>query len=351
MKKPNLKRYGKWKDWKRLGFHFYFVLLTTVVVMITITLAGGLSVWIEKASKIDFPTILLMLGFGLIIGGILSFAIGMTLLKPISKLHSAMNEVAEGNLDISVEEKSIFDEIENINHSFNIMMKELRSNQMIQKDFVSNVAHEFKTPLNTINGYATLLQDESLTSAEREEYTKEIISTISDMSELVGNILLISKTSNQGITYNKIQFSLDEQIRKVLVLLEPKWSEKNIEIDVDLNKIEITSNESLLSNVWRNLVENAIKFSPNNSKITISLKEQNKKIVFKVCDQGQGIKEQDKKHIFEKFYQADTSHKQEGNGLGLPLVKNIIDLLDGKVEVDNLQPNGCCFTVTIPADI
>jgi signal transduction histidine kinase len=277
-----------------------------------------------------------MIAFGVVIGIILSFVIGLLLINPIKKLQSAMNEVAEGDLTITIEEKSLFDEIENINHSFNIMMKELRSNQMVQKDFISNVAHEFKTPLSTIDGYITLLQDESLSVEERNEYARIILETTASMSELVGNILLLSKTSNQGIVVDKNNFSLDEQIRKVVVLLEPKWSAKNIDFDVDLEEISVLSNENLMFNVWRNLIENAVKFTKESTKITLSLKTENDKIVFKVLDQGDGIDEDDKKYIFNKFYQADTSHKQEGNGLGLALVKDILTLFGGDIQKGNV---------------
>ena len=353
MKNDKKSNYSIWKNWKRPKFHFYFVLFTTIVVALTVALVGGLINFVEDTifSGKSLPTFFLMLAFGIVIGIILSFLIGFFLIKPINKLQSAMNEVAEGDLSITIEEKSLFDEIENINHSFNIMIKELRSNQMVQKDFISNVAHEFKTPLSTIEGYLTLLQDESLSVEERNEYARIILETTASMSELVGNILLLSKTSNQGIVVDKSNFSLDEQIRKVVVLLEPKWSAKNIDFDVDLEEINILSNENLMFNVWRNLIENAIKFTKDQTKITLSLKTENNKIVFKVMDQGDGIDEDDKKYIFNKFYQADTSHRQEGNGLGLALVKDILTLFDGDISVENLLPNGCCFTAYLPSTI
>lgn len=353
MKKDSKKTIVKWKNWKRPTFHFYFVLFATIVVALTVAIIGAITSFIENTifSGKNLPSFFVMIAFGIIVGIVLSFFIGLLLLKPIKKLQSAMNQVAEGDLSITVEEKSSFDEIENINHSFNIMMKELRSNQMVQKDFISNVAHEFKTPLSAIDGYATLLQDESLTNEERIEYARVILETTASMSELVGNILLLSKTANQEIVFDKMKYSLDEQIRKIIVQLEPKWSVKNIDFDVDLDEITILSNENLMFNVWRNLIENAIKFTKENTKIILSLKVQDQKIVFKVIDQGEGIKEEDKKYIFNKFFQADTSHKQEGNGLGLTLVKDILRLFNGHIEVENVIPNGCCFTVELPSDI
>ena len=349
MKKPRIK-YGKWKDWKRPSFHFYFVLFTVIVTAVTVRVASEVSSLIEPLlnNPLHIHSVLLLLGFSLIIGYVLSFFIGMFLLKPIRKLQSAMNSVTEGDLTTHIEEKSRFDEIENINHSFNIMVKELRSTQAIQKDFVSNVSHEFKTPLSAIEGYATLLDDKSLSEEERADYVKEIISTTREMTELVSNLLLLSKIDNHTIDFKEEEFSLDEQIRKVVVLLEPRWSEKNIEFDVDLDAVTIRNNEILLTHVWRNLIENAIKFSPYNGRISLSLNKEGENIIFSVSDQGDGIKENDKKLIFDRFYQSDTSHKQEGNGLGLPLVSNILKLAHGTVTVENLEEKGCKFTVIIP---
>ena len=355
MKRINLKKYGKWKDYKRPSFHFWFVLLTTAVVAVTIGISDTFATLVQQVmpESVKIPTIVFTLAFGLIIGSVLSACVGLMLLNPIRKIQSAMTDVTDGDLSVNIEEKSRLEEVENIYHSFNLMIKELRSNQAMQKDFVSNVSHEFKTPLSTIEGYATLLQESSLSQEEREEYAKEIANTTREMTELVGNILLLSKISNQAIDFKKEEFSLDEQIRKVVVNLEPRWSIKNIELDVEMENVKFFGNEVLLYNVWRNLIENAIKFSPNNGKVSICLKIDDKNIIFSVTDQGEGVKEEDKKLIFDKFYQSDTSHKQEGNGLGLSLVKNILELFSGSVCVnnvldENLCVKGCTFTVILP---
>ncbi len=350
MKKRFSKRFDAWKNWKRPGFQFYFVLFAMIVIMFTLWISGGLAYLIDwiVGDEVELPTLLIMLAFSLLIGWVLSFFISFFLLKPIDELQSAIKKVTDGDYTITVKEKKLFDEIENINHSFNIMVSELKANQSMQDEFVSNVSHEFKTPLAAIEGYATLLQDKTLTDEERDEYTREIISTTKSMSELVGNMLLLSKISNQVIDCKKDEVSIDEQIRKVVVLLEPKWTEKNIEFDVDLDEITVVSNENLLANVWRNLVENAIKFSPNGGKISLSLKLEDDKVIFKISDEGEGIKEEEKEHIFEKFYQSDTSHRQEGNGLGLSIVKKIIDIFGGNINVENIDEGGCRFTIVIP---
>ncbi len=350
MKRKLSKRFDAWKNWKRPGFQFFFVLFAVIVIVFTLWISGGLAYLIEwiVGDSVELPTLLIMLGLSLLVGWFLSFFISFFLLKPIANLQSAIKKVTDGDFSITLKEKNFFDEIENINHNFNIMVSELKANQNMQDEFVSNVSHEFKTPLSAIEGYATLLQDKTLTDEERDEYTQEIIQTTKAMSELVGNMLLLSKISNQVIDCKKDSVMIDEQIRKIVVLLEPKWTEKNIEFDVDLDELSIVSNSSLIANVWRNLIENAIKFSPHGGKITISLKRINDNAIFTIVDQGDGVKEEDKEHIFEKFYQADTSHRQEGNGLGLSIVKKIIDLLGGTISVDNVDGCGCCFTVSIP---
>ena len=345
--KERLKAYGNWKTHKRPTFRFYFVLVVTLVVMISVSAASNFSSWIAYLGNIEsqFEILLLLVGASLIIAFLLSAIVSRSLLRPIARLQDAMQSVTEGDFSVRMKENSRIEEVENINHSFNIMMKELCSNAEMQKDFMSNVSHEFKTPLSAIEGYATLLQDKTLTPEESEEYTREILSTTKLMSELVSNILLISKIENQVVDYKKAKFSLDEQIRHVVVLLEPKWSKKNINIDANLDNVAINSSQSLLMHVWRNLIENAIKFSPENGNVTINLTKKGGKVVFSVQDEGCGVK--DKTQIFNKFYQEDTSRKQQGTGLGLTLVKKILDIMGGDIQVENLSPKGCVFTVAL----
>jgi len=344
-----MKKLSKYKSTlkkiKRPSFHFYLVLFVVCVTFFAVGLSSFFSDLMSRWLKVSSP--LFILSYSLIIAWILSFFIGRVLLKPIENIQNAMHQVTQGDLNINLEEKSKFEEIENIYHSFNIMMKELRSTQAMQKDFISNVSHEFKTPLNAIEGYATILQDSTLSDEEREECIKEILSTTKEMTDLIVNILLLSKVNNHAIDYKKEDFSLDEQLRKVVVMLEPMWAQKNIEFDVDFEEIIYCGHEGLMQNVWRNLIENAIKFTPYNSKIKLTLHKIDSNIIFTVSDEGEGIKEEEKDLIFNKFYQSDTSHKQEGNGLGLPLAKEILNVFNGNISVENLTPRGCKFTVTI----
>ena len=263
-----------WKTKKRFSFHFYFIIYTSIIVSVSVAgvvaLSAFASEWLERGLKIpSFVTVSLM---GLFLGVILSHFVGKFTLSPIKKIRNAMREVSEGNFNVSIDENSRFDEIEDICHAFNMMTKELRSTETIQTDFISNVSHEFKTPLTAIEGYATLLQSGGLDKEEQKEYSEKILFNTRRMNELVKNILLLSKLDNQGIESVKTKFSLDEQIRQEIVASEQKWSEKNLSFDVVMEEIEYYGNGSLLSNVWGNLLGNAIKFSPEGGEIKIELK-------------------------------------------------------------------------------
>jgi len=217
----------------------------------------------------------------------------------------------------------------------------------VQTDFVSNVSHEFKTPINAIEGYATLLQDSDLSAEESAEYVEKILYNTKRLSSLVGNILLLSKIDNQGIPDKKTVYRLDEQIRGAIVSLEPKWSERECEFDVELASIEYEGCEPLLYHVFDNLIGNAIKFGPDGGVIKVRLFRTEAEIVFTVEDEGPGIDEEHIKHIFNRFYQTDSSHKAEGNGLGLSLVKRILELTGGRIFVENLPERGAKFTVVM----
>jgi len=273
-------------------------------------------------------------------------------LEPYRQLRKAIGKVADGDFSVRLEPKSHSKEINEIMSGFNLMVHELNATEVLQSDFISNVSHEFKTPINAIEGYTTLLQDsEHLSQEEQDQYINKILFNTKRLSTLVGNILLMSKIENQSIQANQTRFRLDEQIRQSIVLLEQEWMGKEIEFDINLEAIEIQRNEILLHHVWDNLIGNAIKFNPRYGLIRIRLRKQGENIIFEIEDSGPGISEEAKKHIFDKFYQADSSHKGEGNGLGLALVKRILYLSDGEITVENIQGGGCRFTVILREEI
>ena len=228
------------------------------------------------------------------------------------------------------------------------MTHELATTEILQTDFVSNVSHEFKTPINAIEGYATLLQGfDGMTKDEQSECIDKIMFNTKRLSELDGNILLQSKTENQAIDANKKNYRLDEQIRKALLVYETEWTKKDIEFDVDMEDMEYFGNEKLLYHVWYNLIGNAIKFSPNCGTVGIRLYSKDASVIFEITDNGPGLSREAQKHMFDKFYQGDSSHKQEGNGLGLALVKRILTIEKGQITAENIPEGGCRFTVTL----
>ncbi len=338
----------KWRQKRSLRVRL--TLLVMAELLITVALASVFSDllhWIF-GDGYDPPRFLELCLIGLMVGGGLTQFMGRVFFEPINKLGDAMNRVAEGDFSVSLEEKNSSPEIANIYDKFNLMVKELNATEVLQTDFVSNVSHEFKTPINAIEGYATLLQDgEGLSPDEQEQYVDKILFNTQRLSSLVGNILLLSRIDNQAIPHKGAPFRLDEQIRQAIVLLEPEWVKKDIEFDVEMEDITIEGNENLLFHVWNNLIGNAIKFDPPNGLINIKLHKSGGKAVFQIEDSGPGISDEGLKHIFDKFYQEDSSHKQEGNGLGLALAGRIVSLHGGSISATNLPGGGCRFTVEL----
>lgn len=334
---------------KLFNINLYFILFILIVFTAGTLLMAGVLIVIEKIMHVPLtvPNYLSIIILSIILGASVTVFTTTIILNPVKKLNIAMTKVSKGNFKERVETKSKIEEIKNLYDSFNLMVKELESTEILQTDFVSNVSHEFKTPINAIEGYITLLDDDNLT-IEQKEYLKKIAYNTNRLTELIKGILLLSKIENQAIETNQENFRLDEQIRQAIVSLEIKWTKKNIDLDIDMDPITYHGNESLLMHVWVNLIDNAIKFSPENEKIKITLKEKNNQIIFTVSDYGKGITDKDKVHIFDKFYQGDASHNAEGNGLGLPLAKKIITLNDGKINVKNNQTKGCTFEVILP---
>lgn len=330
---------------KFFNLNFYFTLFTIGEVVVSLVIARFLS----NSFGIDLndsPFAYFFICSVCVAAG-LSVLINSFFLKPIEKLSESMKKVSGGDFSIRLKENSKIKEIGELNRSFNSMTDDLGATEVLQSDFVSNVSHEIKTPLNAIEGYATLLQDPDSTEEERTRYTDKILFNTRRLTELVGNVLIISKLESGAVDINKESFRLDEQIRQSIMLLEPKWVEKDIEFDIELDEVVFNGDKNLLLHIWNNIIGNAIKFSPVGGLVAIKLESLEDGISFCVDDCGPGISESEKKHIFDKFYQADSSHKQEGNGLGLSLVKRIVDMFEGDVTAENLPEAGCRFKIVL----
>ncbi len=281
------------------------------------------------------------------VGAILATIVARKFISPMIKIALALNLVADGDFSVTINEKFRTREVAEMARSFNIMTSELRNTEIIHNDFITNVSHEFKTPLSAIEGYAELLQNEKLSSEKRDAYADKIIFNTKRLSALTDNVLLLSKLDNQEIIIQRTIFPLDEQIRQIVLLFENEWTNKNIEMDIQLDELSYCGNVDLLSHVWQNLIGNAVKFTVPDGKIKIKLKKETGEIKFIIKDNGPGISEKTKARIFEKFYQGDTSHAAKGNGLGLSLAKKIVDLHEGKIEVESEPGEGTTFIVTL----
>ncbi len=324
-------------------------------VQVELLACVGLAFLIDKIAHTlnpnwNIPLILELIIVSVVVGGVMTAVISRAFFNPVKNLGQAMDKVANGDFTIQLDtDKSSSGEIKELYAGFNLMTNELRATEILQTDFISNVSHEFKTPINAIEGYSTLLQGCENLDDDQKEYVEKILFNTGRLSSLVSNILLLSKIENQSIQAKRGIFSLDEQIRENVVALETAWAPKNIELDVELDSVKYNGNEIMMRHVWSNLISNAIKFTPENSTVSIRLQNRKNKFIFSITDQGEGLSDEAQKHLFDKFYQADTSHKSEGNGLGLALVKQILDIDGGDITAENVNGGGCRFTVILYA--
>ena len=321
--------------------------LVTLEMLVCVLVAYGLDQLFNEVFPWTVPLEIELVGVCLLIGILVTSQLSKYFFNPIKKLRIAMDKVADGDFSVRLEEKSSSKEIMEIYTGFNLMAHELSSTEILQTDFVSNVSHEFKTPINAIEGYSTLLQGSENLDDEQKEYIEKILFNTQRLSSLVGSILLLSKLENQQIPTNQTEYRLDEQIRQSVVALESAWVQKDIELDVELDRVSYLGNEQMMRHVWDNLISNAVKFSPQGGTVKLCLSQKARKLTFTIEDQGPGLSEDAQKHIFDKFYQEDSSHKQEGSGLGLALVKRILTIEKGQITAENIHEGGCRFTVTL----
>ena len=337
---------------KRSKFNYGFIfssaalvgsLLSTALAMFIVWLLNRrFGVWL------GIPYTIRVLLISILSGAAIAVGLSKIFVSPMMKLGDAMRKVAGGDFSVRLDCTSRIRDVREVYGSFNTMVKELGNTETLQTDFVSNVSHEFKTPINAIEGYASLLQDSQLTDEQKNAYIDKIIFNTRRLSDLVGNILLLSKVNNQTISLKASTFRLDEQVRQSILALESKWEKKEIEFDIDLDEIEYTGYENLLSHVWLNLIDNAVKFSPQNGQIRIRLKQLAGSVTFSIWDNGLPIPEADIGRIFNKFYQGDNSHASEGNGLGLALVRKIVAAAHGTINVTSSEDAGTEFVVALP---
>lgn len=277
----------------------------------------------------------------------ISSAISFHSAKPIQDMLEATKSISKGDFTVRVTEEGEED-MKELLHSFNQMTAELSSTELMRNDFINIFSHEFKTPIVSIRGFAKRLRSGNLTVQQQEEYLQFIVEESERLSNLANSVLLISKYENQALVVEQTAYDLDEQIRTCILRMESQWSEKNISFDLDLPKLPYRNNMEMMEHVWGNLIGNAIKFSHENGTIHICARKENSHITVWIRDEGIGIKQEHIAHIFDKFYQGDNAHASSGNGLGLALVRRIVELSKGEILVESRENGGTVFIVRLP---
>ena len=270
--------------------------------------------------------------------------------RPVKMITDAAQRIMNGDFSVRVKHMhgSGVEGFNQIGESINKMAEELSSVETLRTDFIANVSHEMKTPLSVMQNYGTLLQTPDLSEEKRVEYAKAITDASRRLADMMTNILKLNRLENQQIYPNPTTFDLGEQLCESLLQYESTWERKNIEIETDIaENVLVSADAELLSLVWNNLFSNAFKFTENGGKVSLTLTANEKYATVKISDTGCGMSAEVGAHIFEKFYQGDTSHATQGNGLGLPLVKRVIDIMQGEISVESAVGIGTTFTVKI----
>ena len=272
----------------------------------------------------------------------------ITVDRPVKQITKAAEKIMQGDFSARVPpiHGAGTDGFNEIGAAINKMAEELSGTETLRTDFIANVSHELKTPLAIMGNYATMLQRPGITEEEKNEYAKAISEAARRLAQLITNILKLNKLENQQIFPQQSEFDLGEQLCESLLQFEDAWEAKGLEIETDIeDDVRIASDPELLSLVWNNLISNAVKFTPDGGSVGIRLKTEEDHVIVSVSDTGCGMKPETGMHIFEKFYQGDTSHATQGNGLGLALVKRVVDILNGEIAVQSVYGEGSTFTV------
>ncbi|MEA4870128.1 Adaptive-response sensory-kinase SasA [bioreactor metagenome] len=328
---------------------FAILLITSIIiVLVTLLLVRMNAINIVKISRHEplLPVFMLLI-ISVLVGTIVSLVISRIPLKPVRQVIDATNRLAAGDFSarLRLPGARVFSELA---VSFNRMAEELGGIEMLRSDFVDNFSHEFKTPIVSIKGFAEELKHDDLTQEQRNEYLDIIISESTRLAALATNVLNLSRVEKQAILTNRLRFDLTEQIRRCILLFENKWEQRRLSLNVELEEISLFGDEELLNQVWLNLIDNAVKFTPEGGSIEIRLNRSDPAAVFSIRDDGYGISAEAQKHIFDKFYQGDASRTSAGNGLGLSLAKRIVSLHGGSIQCESEEGVGTMFSVSLP---
>lgn len=351
-------KYSNKKDKKniqKLTLTFSLIVLAVLIIVLGISsLTAYILIEVGAIASKDgigaSHIIIFMAITSVVMGTALSFIASKLILSPLNMVTSKLNSLASGNFDARVDFDQVVSRVPSfleLSTVFNKLSSELQGTEMLRSDFINNFSHEFKTPIVSIAGFAKLLKKGNLTEEQRQQYLTAIEEESMRLSYMATNVLNLTKIENQSILTDVSSFNVSEQIRSCILLLDSKWEKKHLNFQFDFDEHTIKANEELLKQVWINLIDNAIKFSMENGTIDLDIKDNINSVSFSITNYGTELSEKVHEKIFKKFYQADESHSTEGNGIGLAIVKKIVDLHKGKVFVKS-ENKSVTFTVELP---
>ena len=344
---------------QRFGLTALFSTIVFLILMITSVLIFIIGMLLIRMNAINIARlsrqepllpIFLLLIISVVVGTVVSFMISRFPLKPLRRVIDATNRLAAGDFSVRLRlpGPNAFTELA---ASFNRMAEELGSIEMLRADFVDHFSHEFKTPIVSIKGFAEELKHDDLTKEQREEYLDIIIHESSRLAQLATNVLNLSRVEKQTILAARARFDLTEQVRRCVLLFESKWDQRRLNLNVELDEVTLEGDEELLSQVWLNLIDNAVKFTPEGGCVDIRLQKNEAQAVFSIRDDGYGISEEAQRHIFDKFYQGDAGARvSAGNGLGLSIARRVVTLHGGDIRCKSEEGAGTEFLVELPLD-
>ncbi len=339
-----------------LGVFASATVIFTIVYLITGVIFGSM---VHPPSPLAIQTINTVTGFVVcfltltVIGRIFGEKQRTARMRIFNPIIEAMNKIAKGDFSVQIEDDLEGDSgmINELAKSVNTMAVELNQMEQMRQEFISNVSHEIQSPITSIRGFAQALQNSHMSVEDRNHYLSIIETESTRISRITENLLKLATLEAESVKFEPKHYCLDRQIRTLILACEPQWIGKKIDVDVSLDDVTIMADEDLLSQVWMNLVSNSIKFTPEGGKITVDLHQQDNHVTFKIADTGIGISDDEKQHIFERFYKADKSRTRasnSGSGLGLSIVQKIVDMHHGTVAVESKIGTGTTFTVNLP---
>lgn len=354
--KKGKKNVLKWINNYLTFFAMVAFTITCCTMLFISTLSSSLNITLTDenlnvAAKLTFMNVILLSFIFCIIDAIRR---KLTVDRPVKRITDAAEKIMQGDFSVRINPLNKFGTDETFNRiieCFNKMAQELGSVETLRTDFIANVSHEMKTPIAVMQNYGTLLQAPDLDEKKRMEYAKGVADGSRRMADMMTNILKLNRLENQQIFPKTETYDLGEQLCECLLNYESVWEQKNIEIETEIAEfVNVNADRELLSLIWNNLFSNAFKFTPEGGRVSVVLEADGHYAIVKVKDTGCGMTREVGAHIFDKFYQGDTSHATQGNGLGLALVKRVVDIIHGEIGVESSPGKGSTFTVKIRKD-